>query len=210
MKGGGVGLVGGGGLVREYKEKKTRDVYSECNLSVPLFPLPPPLLPPSSLPLLPPPPPSSSSLLPLPPPLPPSSPPPFPSSLYRAMEKRLTRLVSDCESEVEQRRARESRILELEKELAIMRLEQKETTRKLEGQEEEKKNVSVRGGEGGGRVRVGEKRGGGEGGRVFTLLIFCLPPLPPHLFSLPSLSTLFLSLLPFLSPSSLVYSCKKS
>ena len=63
------------------------------------------------------------------------------------MEKRLTRLVSDCESEVEQRRARESRILELEKELAIMRLEQKETTRKLEGQEEEKKNVSVRGGE---------------------------------------------------------------
>ena len=48
-------------------------------------------------------------------------------------------------------------------------------------------------------MRVGEKRGGGEGGRVFTLLIFCLPPLPPHLFSLPSLSTLFLSLLPFLS-----------
>lgn len=105
------------------------------------------LPPPSSLPLLPPPPPSPSSLLPLPPPPPPSSPPPFPSSLYRAMEKRLTRLVSDCESEVEQRRARESRILELEKELAIMRLEQKETTRKLEGQEEEKKNVSVRGGE---------------------------------------------------------------
>ena len=195
MEGGGVGLVGGGGLVREYKEKKTRDVYSECNLSVPLFPLPPPLLPPSSLPLLPPPPPSPSSLLPLPPPPPPSSPPPFPSSLYRAMEKRLTRLVSDCESEVEQRRARESRILELEKELAIMRLEQKETTRKLEGQEEEKKNVSVRGGEGGGRVRVGEKRGGGEGRESFHTLDFLsssspsssfLSSFPLHPFPLPS------------------------
>ena len=70
------------------------------------------------------------------------------------MEKRLTRLVSDCENEVEQRRSRESRILELEKELAIMRLEQKETVRKFEGQEEEKRNVSGGGGEGG---REGEK-----------------------------------------------------
>ena len=122
------------------------------------------------------------------------------------MEKRLTRLVSDCESEVEQRRARESRILELEKELAIMRLEQKETTRKLEGQEEEKKNVSVLGEEReeGGKEweRVG--REGREKGDGFHTLIFF------DFLSSSSLSSSFLfppipsfSLLSFL-PSSLL------
>ena len=126
------------------------------------------------------------------------------------MEKRLTRLVSDCESEVEQRRARESRILELEKELAIMRLEQKETTRKLEGQEEEKKNVSVLGEEReeGGKEweRVG--REGREKGEGFHTLIFF------DFLSSSSLSSSFLfspipsfSLLSFLPPSSSFFFC---
>ena len=74
VEGGGVGLVGGGGLVRECKEKKTRDVYSECNLSLPLFPLPLPSLLPSS-------PPSPSSLSFLPPSSPSSSSSLLPSSL---------------------------------------------------------------------------------------------------------------------------------
>jgi len=90
------------------------------------------------------------------------------------MEKRVSRLVSECESEAEQKRARESRILDLEKELAILRHDQNEVGRKLEAQEKEKKNVSgegkgvgrVRGleGGGGGGGRGGEKEGGGRGG----------------------------------------------
>lgn len=63
----------------------------------------------------------------------------------RAMEKRVSRLVSECESEAEQKRARESRILDLEKELTILRHDQNEVGRKLEAQEKEKKNVSGEG-----------------------------------------------------------------
>ena len=63
----------------------------------------------------------------------------------RAMEKRVSRLVSECESEAEQKRARESRILDLEKELTILRHDQNEVGRKLDAQEKEKKNVSGEG-----------------------------------------------------------------
>ena len=87
-----------------------------------------------------------------------------------------------------------------------MRLEQKETTRKLEGQEEEKKNVSVLGEEReeGGKEweRVGEK---GEG--FHTLIFF-------DFLSSSFLSSSFLfspipsfSLLSFLPPSSSSFSC---
>ena len=78
---------------------------------------------------------------------PPPPPPPPPThththTQYRAMEKRVSRLVSECEGEAEQKRARESRILDLEKELTILRHEQKEVGRKLGAQQEEKMNVS--------------------------------------------------------------------
>ena len=51
-------------------------------------------------------------------------------------------MVSECESEGEVRRLREAKILELEKEIAMLKIEQRDIIRKLEEQNEAKRTVS--------------------------------------------------------------------
>lgn len=58
------------------------------------------------------------------------------------MEKRLARLVSEMEMEGEAKREREAQYRDLEKKMAIVRLEMKEGVRKLEEEQEAKKQVN--------------------------------------------------------------------
>ncbi len=59
----------------------------------------------------------------------------------RALEKRLSQLVSECEAEADQRKVRDSKVLELEKELTMVKIERKEVGRKLEEAEETNRTV---------------------------------------------------------------------
>lgn len=60
---------------------------------------------------------------------------------YKALEKRLARLVSEFEVESEVKKEKEVKLLQLEKELAVIKLDRKEASRKLGEQEEEKRAV---------------------------------------------------------------------
>ena len=59
----------------------------------------------------------------------------------RALEKRFSRLQSDMDNEIEHRRVKEEKALELEKQLAFIRLEIREATAKSETTEKEKRQV---------------------------------------------------------------------
>ena len=63
--------------------------------------------------------------------------------LPRALEKRLGRLQNDMENEIEHRRLKEEKALELEKQLAFIRLEIREATAKCETTEKEKRQVRI-------------------------------------------------------------------
>lgn len=60
----------------------------------------------------------------------------------RTLEKRLQRALADCENEAEHRRKKEAAVLDLEKQLAIVKLERKESSKLLEATEETKSEVS--------------------------------------------------------------------
>ena len=68
----------------------------------------------------------------------PVSPPP-----HRALEKRLARVTSECEVEVEQRRLKEAKGLELEKALALAKLSTRDNLRRIEEVQEAKEQVST-------------------------------------------------------------------
>ncbi len=58
------------------------------------------------------------------------------------MEKRLARSNADVDSEVQQRRAKDEKVLEVEKKMTIIRMEMKEMAMKCQAAEEAKAQVS--------------------------------------------------------------------
>ena len=67
-------------------------------------------------------------------------------SLPRALEKRFQRLTSEHEAESRQRRKGEERVLELEQQMALLKVEQSESLRRCEDMQEAKTRVSECGG----------------------------------------------------------------
>ena len=59
----------------------------------------------------------------------------------RTLEKRLQRALADCEMEAERRSNKEAAVLDLEKQLAIVKLEQKDSSKLLEDTEDAKSEV---------------------------------------------------------------------